>query len=130
MKNFLAITILGTVLSGSLALANEMAFDDYYRGLEAHDTGKYAEAVIWYYKAVKQGVAIAQFKLGSMYVAGQAVSRNYISAHMWLNMAGLQGIEIAKTKMNILEKRMTASELEEARRRAKICLNSNYKNCD
>jgi hypothetical protein len=49
---------------------------------------------------------------------------------MWLNMAGLQGIEIAKTKMNILEKRMTASELEEARRRAKICLNSNYKNCD
>jgi uncharacterized protein len=140
MRNFLATIIIATVPFATTLLADEQvadeqvadeqAYDDYYRGLEAHDTGNLTEAVKWYRLAVRRGVGIAQFKLGAMYAKGHGVPYNIITAHMWLNLAGLKGIKSAVTYKGQIAATMTAAERDEARRRSDICLTSNFRNCD
>ena len=41
----------------------------------------------WYRKAAEQDEALAQRNLASMYEDGRGVPRNYVLAHMWLNLA-------------------------------------------
>ena len=47
----------------------------------------YKEALKWYRRAADQGDAAAQFNLGLAYTQGKGVSKDYILAHMWLNLA-------------------------------------------
>jgi len=50
----------------------------------------YAEATLWYRLAADHGLAGAQFNLGTMYEEGEGVSRDYVQAHMWLDIAASQ----------------------------------------
>ena len=54
-----------------------------------------------------------------MYDKGQGVPQDYVSAHMWFNLSGSNGIEGAVGKRNIVEKKMTPSQIEEAQRLAR-----------
>ena len=47
-------------------------------------------------QAAEQGNADAQFNLGVMYANGRGVLKDATLAHMWLNIAGANGSEIAR----------------------------------
>lgn len=47
----------------------------------------FSDAVKWFRKAADQGDAAAQFSLGLLYRDGKGVSRNYVLAYMWLDLA-------------------------------------------
>ena len=90
----------------------------------------YTEAAEWYRKAANQGFSNAQYTLGVMHHYGRGVKRDYVKAHLWANIAEKQWHMEAKQLRKALARKMTPDAIEEAQRRAKICLKSNYKNCD
>jgi hypothetical protein len=79
--------------------------------------------VKWFRKAAEQGIALAQYNLGIMYDRGQGVPRDYVQAHMWLNIAASSfppGKDRDKTVKNrdIVAKRMTSAQISEAQKLA------------
>ena len=74
----------------------------------------YKEAVKWFRLSAEQGYATAQFTLGLMYYQGKGVPQDYVSAHMWFNLSGSNGYEDAIKNRNIVEKKMTPSQIEKA----------------
>jgi len=105
--------------------------EDYNnKGWEANTAKKYTEARKWYRKSAELGNAIAQSKLGIMYENGYGVSQDYVSAHMWYNLAGSNGYKLGAENSDYAAKFMTPAQIAEAQRRAKVCMKSNYKNCD
>ena len=79
----------------------------------------YKEAVKWYRLAAEQGNAGAQFNLGLMYDNGQGVLQDYSLAHMWWNICFSSGIKVCVKKRNIVEKKMSKQQIEEAQRLAR-----------
>ena len=55
-----------------------------------------AEAVAWYRRAAEQGLAGAQFSLGSMYDRGIGVTADHLEAAKWIRLAAEQGYVIAQ----------------------------------
>ena len=86
----------------------------YYHGQGAPKD--YAEAARWYKLAAEQGNASAQVNLGFMYDEGQGVSKSLIQAYLWYNLSAAQGNENAIKNRKILEREMTAAQIEEAQR--------------
>ena len=76
------------------------------------------------------GNADAQYKLGVMYAEGQGVTQDYVRAHMWFNMAASQGYRDACSCRDIVEKKMSPEQIEEAQAMAWRCQSSKFKNCD
>lgn len=89
-----------------------------------------AEAVRWYRLAAEQGDASAQFNLGIMYSNGDGVPQNYILVHMWFNLAGANGEEAAPEGRRLVEELMTREQIADAQARARVCLSSDYQDCD
>ena len=81
-------------------------------------TQDYKQAVKWYQKAAEQGDADAQYNLGNMYFKGQGVAQNYVRAHMWWNIAGTSGMSDAVNNRDVIAKKMTSSQLQEAQKMA------------
>ena len=79
----------------------------------------YKETVKWYRLAAEQGLAQAQSNLGEMYYRGKGVPQDYVLAHMWFNLAGSSGYKDGVKNRNILEKKMTPTQIEEAQRLAR-----------
>jgi uncharacterized protein len=79
----------------------------------------YQETFKWWRLAAQQGHASAKFNVGSMYYKGLGVPQDYVLAHMWLNLASSQGHVNARTNKNIVESKMTPSQIEEAQRMAR-----------
>ena len=92
-------------------------------------TQDYAEAVNWYRKAAEQGDDSAQSNLGLMYVMGKGVTQDNVYAHMWWNIAASNGIEKAEKNRDRVAKEMTASQVGEAQKLARECVQKNYKGC-
>jgi len=76
------------------------------------------EAVKWYRKAAEQGIAAAQANLGNMYAQGKGVPQDYVKAHKWYNLAGAGGNNQGKQNRDVLEKKMTPSQVTEAQKLA------------
>ena len=79
----------------------------------------YQEAVRWYRLAAEQDHASGQFSLGAMYIAGHGVPKDYVLAHMWMNLAAAKGVKEAVNGRDLLEKNMTPAQLAEAQRLAR-----------
>ena len=89
----------------------------------------YAEAAKWYRLAADRhwGLAIARLNLGLLYEFGDGVPQDYVQAHMWFNLTvnaphryvAEQAIENAIKSRDIVEGKMTSSEIEEAQRLAR-----------
>ena len=90
----------------------------------------YVEAVRWFRIAAKQGHADAQFHLGVMYAIGRGVPQEYATAHMWFNIAAANGVDDAVQARDATGKEMTGGGISEAQRRARVCMESGYRNCD
>ena len=66
-----------------------------------------------------QGNASAQLNLGIMYGTGQGVPQDYVSAHMWLNLAAATGGEEARKARERVAVSMTREQIAEAQARAR-----------
>ena len=73
----------------------------------------------WYRLSAEQGLAEAQYNLGLMYHEGQGVLQDYVSAHMWWNLSGSQGITNAVTNRTIVEEEMSKQQIEKAQEMAR-----------
>ena len=89
----------------------------------------YKTAVQWYRLAAEQGDAVAQNNLGFMYGNGRGVPQDYIRAHMWWNLAASSGNKNAGKGRDIIDKRMTPSQIETAQKLARECVRKKYKGC-
>lgn len=89
-----------------------------------------AEAVRWYRLAAEQGDAYAQTNLGYMYSNGRGVTQDYVLAHMWYNIAAANGNSYAALSRETVADRMTPTDVSEAQRRARVCVDSDYTDCD
>ncbi|MGR9000058.1 MAG: tetratricopeptide repeat protein [Gammaproteobacteria bacterium] len=100
-----------------------------------YDQGKgvdqdYQEASKWYRLSAEQGKSGAQFNLGLMYVQGQGVDQDYVRSYMWLSLAADQGVSEAQSTRDWLVQWMTPSQIAEAKKMARKCKKSHYKNCN
>ena len=89
-----------------------------------------AEAARWYRLAADQGHAGAQYNLGVMYASGEGVLQDNVTAHMWFNIAGANGDEDGRDNREKIERKMTPADVSEAQKRARICMASNYTDCE
>ena len=81
----------------------------------------YARAAYWFRRAAERGEAPAQVELALIYEKGMGVPQNNILAHMWFNLAALQGrlaggsiAEEAKSQRDSVAKLMTPTEIAKA----------------
>jgi uncharacterized protein len=79
----------------------------------------FKEAVKWYRLSAEQGDLDAQLKLGVSYGMGRGVPKDYALAHMWWNLSGSNGNKEAAENRDIVEKRMTPSQIEKAQELAR-----------
>ena len=93
--------------------------DDFQDGLDAANKGDSKTAFSLWKPLAEQGDASAQYNLGLMYFKGQGVPQDYVLAHMWFNLSGSGGDKDAVKGRNIIEKKMTQSQIEEAQRMAR-----------
>ncbi len=87
------------------------------------------EAVRLYRLAAEQGYADAQGNLGVMYVFGKGVTKDFVYAHMWGNIALMNGNERGELVRGHVAEKMTSSQIEEAQLLARECIKKNYKGC-
>lgn len=83
----------------------------------------------WYKLAAEQGHTTAQYNLGVMFNNGTGTFHDYTFAHMWMNIAVLQGYEDVGNKIDLVEKNMTPTQLGTAQRLTRECVAKNYKGC-
>ena len=76
------------------------------------------EAVKCYRNAAELGFAPAQFNLGICYFNGAGVAKNEIEAYAYVNLAGIT-YEAARKHLAILEKKMTADQIDAGKKRTK-----------
>ena len=65
-----------------------------------------------------------------MYANGEGVLQDNVTAHMWFNIAGANGDEDGRDNREIIERKMTPADISEAQKRARICMASNYTDCE
>ncbi len=106
----------------------------YYLATKCHNGSgilqDYAEAVKWYRLAAEQGVAVAQTNLGVRYSKGQGVLQDNVAAHMWYNIGSANGNALGGKNRDVIAQKMTPADISEAQRRAKVCMASDYQDCD
>jgi len=76
-------------------------------------------AADWYRKAAEQGSQTGQRWLGNLYATGKGVPQDYVQAHMWYNLAGVQGEEKASDLRDKIANEMTPAQIYEAQRLAR-----------
>jgi hypothetical protein len=82
------------------------------------------DAARWYRKAADQNYPYAQEALGGLYLLGQGVPQDKVSAYMWMTLAsGAPGAESSRdelaAKIKGLAAKMTPQEITEAQRQAR-----------
>lgn len=97
-----------------------------------------------YLEAAKRGNVNAQIRLAEKYFDGDGIPQSDLNALMWLNVAFERSPAMwfettsvtdpvalsFPTRTEDITARMSSDEIVNARRRAEICLTSNYKDCD
>ncbi len=83
-------------------------------GMLEFEGGRILSAKEKFEGAARTGNAQAQTKLAEMYETGIGVSRSYVHAYAWYNVAAANGNVLAKTRRDALEIRMSKHQLAEA----------------
>jgi TPR repeat protein len=79
----------------------------------------YATALRLIRPLAEQGDANAQYNLGVFYDNGLGVPQDRVRAHMWLNLAAMQGRESAATFRDLVALLMTPAQIAEAQKLAR-----------
>ncbi|MEL0108339.1 MAG: tetratricopeptide repeat protein [Rhodospirillaceae bacterium] len=85
-----------------LLLAASVAAADFEKGVAAYDRGDYATALREWRPLAKQGDAIAQFNLGTLYNKGRGVPQDFKKAVKWYRKAAEQGDAKAQYNLGII----------------------------
>ena len=91
----------------------------YQEGCDAYERGDFGTALKEFRPLVDQGDPLAQATLGLMYAEGQGVPKDYVLAHMWMNLAAAKGVQEAVKGRDLLEKNMTPAQIGRAQRLAR-----------
>ena len=126
MKNLHVLLMVSLLTcAGGVAIAQ-----DYDAGLKAAQAGDFQTALKEWKPLADQGHADAQHNLGVMYANGEGVLQDNVTAHMWFNIAGANGAEFGRDNREKIERKMTPADISEAQKRARICMASNYTDCE
>jgi TPR repeat protein len=88
------------------------------------------EGVEWIRVSASQGHNLAQYLLGVLYSQGKYLPENKVLAHSYLNVAAANGNADAAKERDAMESSMTVKQITEAQDLARLCIISNYKNCE
>lgn len=88
------------------------------------------KALRWYRISAKQNYAPAQTKIAEIYLNGDGVPKNIVSAHMWYQIADANGDRNTRWTRRRIQREMSREQIAEAKQRAKTCLASYYEDCD
>ena len=112
-----------------MTFAAPISAQDFQKGLEAAQSGDFETALKELKPLAEGGNYFAQSYLGAMYVTGQGVLTDFILAHMWVNIATANGIEIGSEHRENMAELMIPEEISKAQTMATFCMNSNYEKC-
>ena len=87
VKRTIRLAALAAVLTLALASALPVAAQTFEEASAAYERGDYDAAYRGFRSLAEQGYAAAQNNLGLMYYNGEGVPKDYVRAHMWLNLA-------------------------------------------
>lgn len=73
-------------------------------------------AATWFRKAADQGHTKAQYSLGTMTSTGRGILTDVVEAHLWFTLASRSGDKNSTYALRHLVKRMTAGQIDRARR--------------
>lgn len=90
----------------------------------------FAESVKWLRLAAVQGDVEAQKNLGIAYLSGAGAPLGKQAAFMWYSVALKNGHERVGRLRDSLASNMTAQEISDAEERARVCLETDYRECD
>jgi len=91
----------------------------YQEGCDAYERGDYDTALKEFRPLAEQGDPLAQSTLGGMYAEGEGLPKDYVLAHMWMNLAAAKGVQEAVKACDFLEKHIPPAQLAEAQRLAR-----------
>lgn len=112
LKTALLVTAITVAISGP-------AYATYAEGELALNQGNYGRAYQELEAPANQGDAKAQYLLGRMYMDGLGVSQDYVTAHMWLNLATTGGVANARTYRDTVGSRMPLTQVARAQEMAR-----------
>src|ERR1700759_2682342 len=84
----LAVSIAGTVVAQS---QNHPTLEDVADAVKPYTRGDYQIALRLLRPLAERGSGIAMQFMGRIYSFGQGVPQDYVTAHMWLNLAAAEG---------------------------------------
>jgi TPR repeat protein len=90
--------------------------DDMRDGLSAYSRGEYRSTFEKFKLLAEQGDGQAQWYLSGLYARGLGVNQDFVQALKWSAIAGANGIEIAIYGRDILQKKMTSTQINRAYR--------------
>ncbi len=112
-----------TVFAVLLVVLAAPAWAGWDEGVAAYKRGDHATALREFRVLAEQGDTNAQYNLGNMYYNGRGVTRDYVRAHMWFNLAAAgsppgEGRDTGAKNRDIVAKLMTPAQIAEAQRLA------------
>ena len=90
----------------------------------------FSEAAKFYKMAAVQGVTMAMINLGHLYNKGLGVKQNRIRAYAWSLLGAVTNDPQALINKDVLASELTRTQRAEAEHLAKLCVDSEYRNCD
>ena len=95
----------------------------------SYDVGDYSRAFADAQLLAVMGNVEAQLLLGNMFADGKGTIQINTAAHMWFNIATMNGHDEAYEKRKAIAALMTPNAVEEAQKMAMVCIQSNFKDC-
>lgn len=99
----------------------------YSAGKGVNADGK--QALHWLQQAATRGNVQAQSNLGVAFNMGRGVSQDPIKAYAWLSIAASGGDSVASTNRDVVARKLSPVQLEQAKALASNCLQENFKPC-
>jgi len=95
----------------------------------SYDAGDFSKAFTDAQTLAVQGNAETQLYLGKMYADGRGTLQVTTAAHMWFNIASMNGSDEAFEERKAIQEQMTPELINEAQKMAVACIKSDYKDC-
>ena len=132
----LMIAMLTLIAQGNATAQDFLSYGIGYANGQGAAKDDY-KAVKWFRLAAEQGNALGQAYLGMMYANGRGVQQDYVLSYMWLTLGQAHPPDVA-AKMNLAQinaniasiaAKMTAAQIDLAKKMANRCAELNYKQC-
>lgn len=104
--------------------------EDFDKAMDLQKNDSLVEANELLRSAAEQGHVDAQVELGRMHANGMGVPKSYLKAHVWYDIAVINGSAPGVFGRRYAFKQLSEAELAEAKELARMCIDSDYQDCD